>query len=497
MVYVVASIAPEFPKVSAFDQITLHSDLTKFVDLLALMRQTAGLHTFMADFMSQTPTNTAPKIGLVSLGCPKALVDSERILTTLRAQGYQFSRDYAGADAVIVNTCGFLDSAKAESLEAIGEALAENGKVIVTGCLGTEEQLIRDTHPNVLAVTGPHQYEDVVGAIHDVLPPVHDPKLDLVPPQGMRLTPRHYAYLKISEGCNNRCSFCIIPSIRGDLVSRPVASVLYEAERLVKAGTKEIMVISQDTSAFGVDLKYATSKFHGRDVEARFYNLAEELGELGAWIRMHYVYPYPHVDKVIDLMADNKILPYLDIPFQHASPSVLKAMRRPANQEKTLDRILSWRKTCPDLAVRSTFIVGFPGETDADFEMLLDWVEESQIDRAGCFEYEPVSGAKANELEGVVPDELKRERYERLMEVAQDVSAARLAQKVGRTIDVLVDDVVAEDNRAIARSQWDAPEIDGSVFIENATGVKPGDMVSVKVTASGEYDLIAELAAKK
>lgn len=434
----------------------------------------------------------APKIGLVSLGCPKALVDSERILTTLRAQGYAFSSDYAGADAVIVNTCGFLDSAKAESLEAIGEALSENGRVIVTGCLGTEESLIRETHPKVLAVTGPHQYEDVVNAVHDAVPPVHNPHLDLVPPQGLKLTPRHFAYLKISEGCNNRCSFCIIPSIRGDLVSRPIASVLYEAERLIKAGTKELMIISQDTSAFGVDIKYKESKFHGRDIPARFQNLAEELGELGAWIRMHYVYPYPHVDKVIPLMAEGKILPYLDIPFQHASPTVLKAMRRPANQEKTADRIKSWREICPDLAVRSTFIVGFPGETEEDFEMLLDWVEETQIDRAGCFEYEPVSGAPANEIEGIVPDELKRERYERLMEVAQDVSAARLATRVGRTIDALVDDVEPDTNRAIARSQWDAPEIDGNVIIENAAGIKPGDMVSVKITDSDEYDLFAE-----
>ncbi len=439
--------------------------------------------------MAQVPT-----IGLVSLGCPKALVDSERILTTLRAQGYAFSPNYDGADVVIVNTCGFLDSAKAESLEAIGEALNENGRVIVTGCLGTEDELIRATHPSVLAVSGPHQYEAVVDAVHQAVPPVANPFTDLVPPQGLKLTPRHYAYLKISEGCNNRCSFCIIPSIRGDLVSRPVASVLYEAERLVKAGTKEIMVISQDTSAFGVDIKYATSKFHGRDIEARFLTLAEELGELGAWIRMHYVYPYPHVDKVIPLMADGKILPYLDIPFQHASPTVLKAMRRPANQEKTADRIKAWRQVCPDLAVRSTFIVGFPGETEEDFQMLLDWVEETQIDRAGCFEYEPVAGAKANEIEGAVPDEVKRERYERLMEVAQDVSTERLASRVGRTIDALVDDVDPENNRAIARSQWDAPDIDGTVIIDDAEGIKPGDMVSVTITDSDEYDLYAEPA---
>ncbi len=433
----------------------------------------------------------APKIGLVSLGCPKALVDSERILTTLRAQGYAFSHSYEGADAVIVNTCGFLDSAKAESLEAIGEAVGANGKVIVTGCLGTEEKLIRDTHPNVLAVTGPQQYEDVVNAVHGAVPPVHDPFVDLVPAEGLKLTPRHYSYLKISEGCNNRCTFCIIPSIRGDLVSRPVAGVLYEAERLIKAGTKELLVISQDTSAYGQDIKYATSKFHGREVRAKFLDLSQELGELGAWVRLHYVYPYPHVDAVIDLMAEDKILPYLDIPFQHASPSVLKAMRRPANQEKTADRIKNWRKTCPDLAVRSTFIVGFPGETEEDFQMLLDWIEETEIDRAGCFEYEPVAGAKSNEIDAAVPPEIKKERYGRLMEVAQAVSARRLAGKLGRTIDVLVDDVRPEEGSAIARSKWDAPEIDGNVIIDDAVDIKPGDMVTVQVTDSDAYDLYA------
>jgi ribosomal protein S12 methylthiotransferase len=441
----------------------------------------------MAAAMSQIP-----RIGVVSLGCPKALVDSERILTTLRAEGYAFSPNYDGADLVIVNTCGFLDSAKAESLDAIGEALNENGRVIVTGCLGTEAELIRETHPNVLAVTGPHQYEAVVKAVHDHLPPVHDPFMDLVPPEGLRLTPRHYAYLKISEGCSNRCSFCIIPSIRGDLVSRPAASVVGEAERLARAGVKEIMVISQDTSAYGQDIKYASSPYRGRQIRAKFHDLCAELGELGIWVRLHYVYPYPHVDSVIPLMAEGKILPYLDIPFQHASPAILKAMRRPANQEKTADRIRKWRETCPDLAIRSTFIVGFPGESEEDFEMLLDWVEETGIERAGCFTYEPVSGARANEIEGAVPEELKKERYARLMEVAQDVSAERLATRVGRTIDVLVDDVVPEENRAIGRSQWDAPAIDGQVFVENATGIKPGDLVRVTVTASGEYDLIAE-----
>jgi ribosomal protein S12 methylthiotransferase len=433
----------------------------------------------------------APKIGLVSLGCPKALVDSERILTTLRAQGYEFSRDYAGSDVVIVNTCGFLDSAKAESLEAIGEALNENGKVIVTGCLGVEEKLIRETHPNVLAVTGPHQYEAVVSAVHEHLPPVPNRFLDLVPEAGLRLTPRHYAYLKISEGCNNRCSFCIIPQIRGDLVSRPIASVLYEAERLVASGVKEIMVISQDTSAYGLDIKYQSSKYRGRDIEARFQTLAEEIGKLDVWTRLHYVYPYPHVDAVIPLMAEGKILPYLDIPFQHASPTVLKAMRRPANQVKTLDRIRAWREQCPDLTIRSNFIVGFPGETEDDFEFLLDWIEEAEIDRAGCFEYEPVTGAPANELEGAIAPELKRERFERLMEVAQAVSTAQLAKKVGRTIDVLVDDVRPGEGKAIARSKWDAPDIDGTVIVDRALGIKPGDKMSVTVTGSDEYDLFA------
>jgi ribosomal protein S12 methylthiotransferase len=436
----------------------------------------------------------APKIGLVSLGCPKALVDSERIMTTLRAQGYSFSRDYAGADIVLVNTCGFLDSAKQESLEAIGEALNENGRVIVTGCLGVEESLIRETHPNVLAITGPHQYESVVSAVHDHLPPVPNRFVDLVPESGLKLTPRHYAYLKISEGCNNRCSFCIIPQIRGDLASRPAAGILSEAEGLIRSGVKELLVISQDTSAYGLDLKYATSKYRGRDVKAKFYDLAKELGELGAWVRLHYVYPYPHVDPVMELMAEGLVLPYLDIPFQHASPNVLKAMRRPAHQEKTLNRILDWKRQVPDLTVRSNFIVGFPGETEEDFEMLLDFIEEAEIDRAGCFKYEPVTGATANELEGVVPDEVKEERFAQLMEVAQNVSFHQLQKKVGRTIDVIVDDVRPEENRAIARSKWDAPEIDGQVIVDNATGIKIGDIVSVTVTDNDEYDLYAEPA---
>ncbi|MFD2649522.1 30S ribosomal protein S12 methylthiotransferase RimO [Devosia albogilva] len=434
----------------------------------------------------------APKIGLVSLGCPKALVDSERIMTTLRAQGYSFSRNYEGADIVLVNTCGFLDSAKQESLEAIGEALNENGRVIVTGCLGIEEGLIRETHPSVLAITGPHQYESVVSAVHEHLPPVPNKFLDLVPESGLKLTPRHYAYLKISEGCNNRCSFCIIPQIRGDLASRPAGGILAEAEGLVRSGAKELLVISQDTSAYGLDIKYAESNYRGRPVKAKFYDLAKELGQFGAWVRLHYVYPYPHVDQIMELMADGLVLPYLDIPFQHASPKVLKAMRRPAHQEKTLNRILNWKRQVPDLTVRSNFIVGFPGETEEDFEMMLDFIEEAEIDRAGCFKYEPVTGAPANELEGIVPDEVAQERWEQLMEVAQNVSAGQLSKKVGRTIDVLVDDVQPDKNVAIARSKWDAPEIDGQVIVANADGIKPGDMVSVTVTGSDEYDLFAE-----
>ncbi len=434
-----------------------------------------------------------PKVGLVSLGCPKALVDSERIITQLRAEGYVMSPGYQDADVVLVNTCGFLDSAKAESLAAIGEAMAENGRVIVTGCMGVEADTIMKAHPGVLAVTGPHQYEAVVGAVHEALPPVHDPKMDLVPPQGLHLTPKHYAYLKISEGCNNRCSFCIIPSIRGDLVSRPVASVLYEAERLVKAGVKELLVISQDTSAYGVDIKYASSKFHGREVKAKFYDLAKELGDLGAWVRMHYVYPYPHVDEVIPLMAEGKILPYLDIPFQHAAPNVLKAMKRPANQEKVLDRLASWRKICPDIAIRSTFIVGFPGETDEDFEYLLQWMKEARIERAGCFKYEPVSGAKANDLGlAQVPDEVKQQRWERFMEAQQEISAEIFQSKVGREIDVLVDAIDEENEEAIARSPWDAPEIDGNVFLPGETDLKPGDMVRVRIVEAEEYDLVGE-----
>ena len=435
-----------------------------------------------------------PKLGLVQLGCPKNLVDSERILTQLRAEGYAIAPGYEDADVVLVNTCGFLDSAKAESLAAIGEAMEENGRVIVTGCYGVEADAIRAAHPGVLAITGPHQYENVVKAVHAALPPVHDPKMHLVPPQGLHLTPKHYAYLKISEGCNNRCSFCIIPSIRGDLVSRPAAAVLYEAERLVKAGVKELLVISQDTSAYGVDIKYATSKYKGREVRAKFYDLAKELGDLGAWVRMHYVYPYPHVDDVIPLMAEGKILPYLDIPFQHASPTVLKSMRRPANQEKVLERLAKWRSICSDIAVRSTFIVGFPGETDADFEYLLQWMKEARLERVGCFKYEPVSGAVANDL-GLpqVPDAVKIERYERFMETQQAISAEIFQSKVGREINVLVDGIDMENEEAIARSPWDAPEIDGNVFIPGATNLKPGDMVRVRIVEAEEYDLVGEL----
>ncbi len=431
-----------------------------------------------------------PTVGLVSLGCPKALVDSERILSQLRAEGYLISGDYKGADVVIVNTCGFLDSARAESLSAIGEAVAKNGRVIVTGCMGHDARTIREAHPAVLAVTGPHQYEAVVSAVHDAVPPVHDPLLDLVPPQGLRLTPRHYAYLKISEGCNNRCSFCIIPSLRGDLASRPASSVLHEAERLVKSGVRELLVISQDTSAYGSDLKYAASRFRGREVPARFVSLARELGQFGIWIRLHYVYPYPHVDEVIPLMAEGRILPYLDVPFQHASPQVLNAMRRPAKQEKMLDRIGAWRRICPDLALRSTFIVGFPGESEADFAFLLEWLEEARLERVGCFKYEAVSGARANELSNHVPEEVKEERWHRFMQAQQDISAAALQHKVGRVVDVLVDEIDLEERRAVARSSWDAPEIDGNVFLP-ATGLSVGDMVQARIDAAGEYDLYA------
>ncbi len=428
------------------------------------------------------------KIGVVSLGCPKALVDSERIITRLRAEGYEISPDYQGADAVLVNTCGFLDSARAESLDAIGEAIRENGKVIVTGCLGAEPDVIMAEHPKVLAVTGPQQYEQVLGAIHDAIPPEHKPFEDLVPASGIRLTPRHYAYLKISEGCDNRCSFCIIPFLRGDLVSRPANAVIAEAENLVRAGVKELLVVSQDTSAYGRDIKYATSSFKGKEYRAKFYDLAAALGELGVWVRMHYVYPYPHVDEVIPLMAQGKVLPYLDIPFQHASPRILKKMVRPANIEKQADRIKKWRETCPDLCIRSSFIVGFPGETEEDFEMLVDFVRDAEIDRIGVFKYENVVHATSRDFDEQVPEDVKQSRWERLMEVAQEVSAKRLAEKVGREVDVIVDEI-DEDGTIIARTIWDAPEVDGNIFIDPCEGVKVGDTFSARIDEASEYDL--------
>ncbi len=438
---------------------------------------------------------SSPKVGFVSLGCPKALVDSERILTQLRTEGYEVTPEYNDADVVVVNTCGFIDSAKAESLEAIGEAIAENGKVIVTGCMGVEESVIRQVHPSVLAVTGPQQYEEVVRAVHGVAPPRqdHNPYLDLVPPQGVKLTPRHYAYLKISEGCNHRCSFCIIPSMRGDLVSRPVGDVLSEAERLVRAGVKELLVISQDTSAYGVDIKYRSGFWNGRPVKTRMTELCAALSELGVWTRLHYVYPYPHVDEVIGLMADGKVLPYLDIPFQHASPRILRAMKRPAFEDKTLARIKRWREECPDLTLRSTFIVGFPGETEEDFQYLLGWMSEAQLDRVGCFQYSPVEGAPANTLDNPVPDEVKQERWERFMEHQQAISTARLSTRVGREIDVLIDSV--DEEGAVGRSSADAPEIDGCVYVDSEQPLKAGDMVRVRVTDSDEYDLWGERIA--
>lgn len=429
----------------------------------------------------------APRISFVSLGCPKALVDSERILTHLRAEGYELARKHDGADVVIVNTCGFLDSAKAESLQAIGDAMAENGRVIVTGCMGAQPDEIREKYPNLLAVTGPQAYESVVAAVHEAVPPAHDPFLDLIPPQGVKLTPRHYAYLKISEGCNNRCTFCIIPSLRGDLVSRPAGDVLREAEKLVKAGVKELLVVSQDTSAYGIDTRYAASPWRDREVRARFYDLAAALGELGAWVRLHYVYPYPHVDEVIPLMAEGKVLPYLDMPLQHASPSVLKRMRRPGNQERQLERIRRWRETCPDLAIRSTFIVGFPGETEAEFEELLAWIREAKLERVGCFTYEPVKGAPANDLAAAVPPEVQQERKRRFMEAQQGVALRLQKQKVGKRLPVIIDSVGG--NVAVGRTKYDAPEIDGSVHASFRRPVRPGDIVTVKIEDADAYDL--------
>jgi ribosomal protein S12 methylthiotransferase len=435
----------------------------------------------------------SPRVGFVSLGCPKALVDSERILTQLRIRGYEIAPNYDSADLVVVNTCGFIDSAIDESLEAIGEALDANGRVIVTGCLGANPARILDRHPRVLGVTGPHATEEVLRTVETHLPRPHEPFLDLVPPQGVRLTPRHYAYLKISEGCNNRCSFCIIPQLRGDLNSRPIDDVMAEAERLVAAGVRELLVISQDTSAYGVDLRYRAGSFRGQQYETRFIDLARALGTLGVWVRLHYVYPYPHVDAVMPLMAEGKVLPYLDIPFQHASPTVLKRMRRPAHAEDTLARIHAWRRQVPGLTLRSSFIIGFPGETDAEFEELLDWLEAADLDRVGCFKYSPVEGATANALGTPVPDEVMDERYEAFMERASELSAARLATKVGQTLDVLVDRV--EGDRAEARTAGDAPEIDGLVHVQDARGLKAGEFARVTVTAADTYDLQARPVA--
>ena len=436
--------------------------------------------------------NNTPKVGFVSLGCPKAGSDAERILTQLRAEGYQISGTYEEADLVVVNTCGFIDSAVEESLDAIGEAINKNGKVIVTGCLGAKSGVVQNAHPSVLAVTGPHALEEVMTAVHANLPKPHDPYVDLVPPQGVRLTPNHYAYLKISEGCNHRCSFCIIPSLRGDLVSRPVGEVLNEAENLVNAGVSELLVISQDTSAYGVDVKYRTGFWNGRPVKTRMTELSKSLSELGVWVRLHYVYPYPHVDEVIPLMADGLILPYLDVPFQHASPRILKAMKRPASSENNLARIKAWREICPDITVRSTFIAGFPGETEEDFQILLDFLEEAQLDRVGCFAYSAVDGAVANALPDQVPEEVKQERLARFMEVQERISAAKLQSKIGSIQTVLVDEVVEDEEgniQAIARTKADAPEIDGVVYLEDAEDLNPGDFVDVQIKDADGHDL--------
>ncbi len=452
--------------------------------------------------MTATPTTLAPikpaktpKVGIVSLGCPKALVDSERIITRLRAEGYQIAPDYAGADLVLVNTCGFLDSARDESLAAIGEAIEANGKVIVTGCLGAEPEVIQRAHPKVLAVTGPHQYEAVMDAVHTHLTPPHNPHLDLVPESGLRLTPRHYAYLKISEGCNNRCSFCIIPKLRGDLASRPIHHVLMEAEKLVTAGVKELLVISQDTSAYGLDIKYKPETWRGAEYETRFLDLAKGLGSLGVWTRMHYVYPYPHVDNVIPLMAEGLITPYLDIPFQHASAPVLKAMKRPGNQDKVLARIAKWRSDVPDLTIRSTFIVGFPGETEEDFQILLDFIREAKIDRAGCFKYENVAHAESGKLGNHVPEDVKEERWHRFMEAQAEVSAARAAAQVGKKLEVIIDG--ADDQSPggwIGRSKADAPEVDAVVYVTSKRPLQSGDIVRAKITGADDYDLYGETA---
>jgi len=445
----------------------------------------------------QSPPSGAPRVSFVSLGCPKALVDSERIVTRLRAEGYELSRTHAGADVVIVNTCGFLDSAKAESLEAIGAALNENGRVIVTGCMGAEPEAISERFPQVLAITGPQQYESVVEAVHRAAAPAHDPFLDLLPEQGVKLTPRHYAYLKISEGCDNSCAFCIIPHLRGPLVSRPAAEVLREAEKLARAGVKELLVISQDTSAYGRDIRYAESMFGDRSVRARLLDLARELGELGLWVRLHYVYPYPHVDDVMQLMAEGKVLPYLDIPFQHAAPNVLKAMKRPANDEKTLARIRAWRAACPDLALRSTFIVGFPGETDADFDYLLEWLEEAEIDRAGVFKYEPVAGAPAEALGlPAIPDYVKERRWRRFMETQQRISARLMKRKLGKRLSVIIDEPGGGPSGALAkgRTKADAPQIDGAAFIASRRPLRAGDIVTAKIERAEAYDVYGATA---
>jgi ribosomal protein S12 methylthiotransferase len=443
--------------------------------------------------MNVTTLPKPPRVGLVSLGCPKNLVDSERIMTKLRSEGYDMSPDYAGADVVLVNTCGFLDSAKEESLEAIGEAIAENGRVVVTGCFGKEAEVIRERFPQVLAITGAHQYEQVVEAVHKAAPPMPSPFLDLIPEAGLKLTPRHYSYLKISEGCNHRCAFCIIPQLRGDLVSRRPDAILREAEKLVEAGTKELLVISQDTSAYGVDIRNEPRMWHGREVRPHMTDLVRELGQVAAtvngWVRLHYVYPYPHVDQVIPLMADGLVLPYLDIPFQHASPSVLRAMRRPANDAKVLQRIRSWRETCPNIAIRSTFVVGFPGETAEDFDYLLEWLEEAQLDRVGAFKFEPVEGAAANALPDPVPEEIKQERFERIMALSSRISTDKLAAKVGSTIEVLIDAVDPESRGATGRSKSDAPEIDGEVHLRDAADLQVGDFARVLVEDSDEHDL--------
>ncbi|HEV8647038.1 MAG TPA: 30S ribosomal protein S12 methylthiotransferase RimO [Burkholderiales bacterium] len=434
-----------------------------------------------------------PRVGFVSLGCPKALVDSERILTQLRAEGYLISGNYRNADLVVVNTCGFIDAAVEESLDAIGEALTENGKVIVTGCLGAKGSVVKDAHPRVLAVTGPHATEEVMSAVHSHLPKPHDPFVDLVPPQGIKLTPKHFAYLKIAEGCNHRCTFCIIPSMRGDLVSRPVGEVMQEAENLVKAGVKELLVISQDTSAYGVDVRYRTGFWGGRPLKTRMTELTRALGDLGVWVRLHYVYPYPHVDEIVPLMADGKVLPYLDVPFQHASPRILKLMKRPASAENNLERIRAWREICPDITIRSTFIAGFPGETEAEFEELLQFLEHAQLDRVGCFAYSPVDGAAANALPDPVPQEVREDRRARFMTVQEKISARRLQQRIGKTLAVLIDE--SGEKVAIGRSSADAPEIDGVVHIRKSKGLNPGEFVQVRVLRSDAHDLYGEIAA--